>query len=154
MLMPGQWFFGRHAVRLRTLLGSCVALALWHPARRVGGMCHYLLPERTRALGDALDGRFGDEAVTMMVREMAVHGTCPKDYDVHLFGGADTFPEHAGLKFNVGQRNIEAAWTLVERYGFTLQSVDVGDRVPRTVTLDLHDGKVHMNRNRGTLLAS
>ena len=33
-LMPGQWYFGGKASELRTLLGSCVAVTLWHPAKR------------------------------------------------------------------------------------------------------------------------
>ena len=139
--------------RLRTLLGSCVALTLWHRTQRVGGMCHYMLPERSRSCDDALDGRFADEALAMMVAEMPMYATRPAEYDVHLFGGADTFPESAGIKFNIGQRNIETGWNLIERYGFNLQSVDVGDCVPRTVTLDLGNGKVHVSRGRGTLLA-
>ena len=153
VLMPGQWYFGRQPGRIRTLLGSCVAMTLWHPKQRVGGMCHYLLPERSRSGEEPLDGRFADEALALMVAEMPLHATRPEEYDVHLFGGADTFPEGAGIKFNIGQRNIETGWNLVERYGFNLQSVDVGDCVPRTVTLDLDDGSVHMCRRRGTLLA-
>src|SRR5664279_3361231 len=66
-LMPGEWHFGPQALTLSTLLGSCVAVTLWHPGRRIGGMCHYLLPSRIRPAGAALEGRFGDEVMSLMV---------------------------------------------------------------------------------------
>ena len=58
-LMPGQLHFGGHAATLRTLLGSCLAVTLWHPERRLGGMCHFLLPSRQRKEDEPLDGALG-----------------------------------------------------------------------------------------------
>lgn len=56
-LLAGQLYFGTQAGTVRTLLGSCVALVLWHPQRRIGAMCHYLLPGRQRRDGSP-DARF------------------------------------------------------------------------------------------------
>src|SRR5439155_18563598 len=39
-LQPGEWYFGDADTRIRTLLGSCVAITMWHPRRCLGGMCH------------------------------------------------------------------------------------------------------------------
>lgn len=149
MLMPGQMHFGDKAASLRTLLGSCVAITLWHPLRRIGGMCHFLLPTRTRSPSDPLDGRYGDEAVEAMVAAVQRAGTRPDEYHAHLYGGADTMPEGSGLKFNVGERNIEKGWSLIDRHGFQLQGVDVGEDVPRTVTLVMSSGEVDMRRGAG-----
>lgn len=148
-LMPGQMHFGPHAASLRTLLGSCLAVTLWHPQRRLGGMCHFLLPTRTRAAHEPLDGRYGDEALEAMMKLLMATGTDPKDYHAHLYGGADTMPEGTALKFNVGERNIEQGFNLVDRYGFQIQGVDVGEDVPRTVTLTLATGEVDMRRGLG-----
>jgi chemotaxis protein CheD len=148
VLMPGQMHFGSGASVLQTLLGSCVAVTLWHPQRRLGGMCHYLLPSRTRK-GEPADGRFGDEALETMVQMLRRLGTAPADYHAHLYGGADTMPEGTALSFNVGERNIEQGWSLIDSYGFQLQGVDVGEDVPRTVTLDLRNGEVGVRRGLG-----
>ena len=49
-LEPGEFQFTTDPdVRLRTLLGSCVALTMWHPKCRYGAMCHFLLPSRGRS---------------------------------------------------------------------------------------------------------
>lgn len=145
-LMPGQLDFGRAPMRMRTLLGSCVAVTLWHPQRRIGGMCHFLLPSRRRTPDQVPDGRYGDEALEWMVRAIGKAGTRPNEYVAHLYGGADTLPEGAGVKLNIGERNIEQGWTLIDQHGFQLENVDVGDFIPRTVTLDLATGEVDMRR--------
>lgn len=44
VLKPGDFYFGGGATRISTLLGSCVSMTLWHPRRKIGGMCHYMLP--------------------------------------------------------------------------------------------------------------
>ena len=149
ILMPGQMSFSTASAQLRTLLGSCVSVTLWHPGRRWGGMCHYLLPQRTRKVGEALDGRYGDEALQAMVEKLTRLGTKPSEYVAHLYGGADTLPEGTALKFNVGERNIEAGWRLIDQYGFQLDGVDVGEDVPRTVSINLATGEVDMRRGAG-----
>lgn len=148
-LMPGQMHFGDRAASMRTLLGSCLAVTLWHPKRKLGGMCHFLLPTRLRKPGEPLDGRYGDEALETMVALLRAARTEPSDYHAHLYGGADTMPEGSALKFNVGERNIEQGFSLVDRYGFEIQGVDVGEDVPRTVTLTLASGTVDMRRGTG-----
>lgn len=149
MVMPGQMSFGGQAASMRTLLGSCVSITLWHPQRRIGGMCHFLLPSRARRPDMPLDGRYGDEAVEAMVALIKRSGTRTEDYHAHLYGGADTLPDGAGVKFNVGERNIERGWSLIDQYGFQLQGVDVGEDIPRTVTLTLATGEVDMKRGAG-----
>lgn len=150
LLMPGQMHIGPHAGSLRTLLGSCVAITLWHPVRRIGGMCHYLLPQRTRRAGEPLDGRYGDEAVQAMVQTLQSLRADPRDCIAHLYGGADTLSGQGAGSFNIGERNIEQGWSLIDRYGFTLDGVDVGEDVPRTVILTLASGEVGMRRGGGT----
>jgi chemotaxis protein CheD len=150
MLLPGELYFGSQFRQLTTLLGSCVGIALWHPQRRLGGMCHYILPHRQRPAGASLDGRFGEEAMELMMAALARTGTRPTEYQAHLYGGADTMPDHLGVKLNVGERNIEAGWQLIERYGLNLDTVDVGDRVPRSLCLDLDSGECRCRRGGGT----
>ena len=85
-LQPGELWFGDEQTRIRTVLGSCVATVLWHPQRRIGGMCHFMLPERPRprTAGQPLDGRYGDEAMELLLREIRRAGTVPADYQAKL----------------------------------------------------------------------
>lgn len=112
-------------------------------------MCHYLLPSRTRRGNEPLDGRYGDEALELLVQSLQRVGTKSPDYIAHLYGGADTMPDGVNMKFNVGERNIEQGMNLVDRYGFQLVGVDVGDFIPRNVSLALPSGEVTMTRGKG-----
>jgi chemotaxis protein CheD len=147
-LLAGQLYFGKDAARVRTLLGSCVAVTLWHPQRQIGGMCHFLLPSRARDTSMPYDGRYGEEAIGVMVDCLLRAGTRPEEYEAHLYGGADTMPDHVGVKLNVGERNIEMGWSLIEHHGFQLMAVDVGDEVPRNVSMDMLTGQVDMRRGQ------
>jgi chemotaxis protein CheD len=150
VLMPGQMHLGQQAASVRTLLGSCVAITLWHPVRRIGGMCHFLLPQRQRRPGDAPDGRYGDEAVEAMVKTLQTLRAEPREFVAHLYGGADTLSGCSAVRFNIGERNIEQGWRLIDRFGFTLDGVDVGDDIPRVVSLALSTGQVSMRRGSGS----
>lgn len=145
-LLPGQWYFGHTGATVKTLLGSCIAVTLWHPRRHMGGMCHFLLPTRMRTPDGVLDGRFGDEALALLAKEIKGTGTKTQDYEVNLYGGADTMPDEAKVKFNIGERNVEMAWGLIDKYGFQLQCVDVGGSEPRNVIMDLCCGQVVLRR--------
>jgi chemotaxis protein CheD len=149
VLMPGQMHMGHQVASLRTLLGSCVAITLWHPTRHIGGMCHFLLPQRQRRPGEPTDGRYGDETVAEMVKVLTALGTQPQEYVAHLYGGADTMSGVSAARFNIGERNIEQGWSLIDRYGFQLDGVDVGEDIPRTVALTLATGVVTMRRGTG-----
>jgi chemotaxis protein CheD len=148
MVMPGELFFGRDVPCLRTLLGSCVAVTLWHPKRRIGGMCHYLLPGRQRSPDQPRDGKFGDEAVGMLVDALKRAGTRPSEYEAHLYGGADTMPDLERSMRYVGERNIETGWRLIDQFGFNLVGVDVGENMPRVVRMSLLTGVVEMQRGQ------
>jgi len=76
-LMPGEFFVGDAQYRVRTLLGSCVSITLWHPATRIGAMSHFLLPGHGRRKQDRPSdkpGMYGADAMRLMVEGMAQHG--------------------------------------------------------------------------------
>lgn len=146
VLEPGQFHFGAADLRIGTLLGSCVAITMWHPRHRVGGMCHYLLPTRGSGLrpdDEPLDGRYGDEALERFMQEIERVGTFPQDYHAKLFGGGNQFPGHDRMHpFDVAARNVEAGLNLLEEYGLHVTARHVGGSGPRQVILDLANGHV------------
>ena len=152
VLEPGQFHFADADVRIGTLLGSCVAITMWHPRSRLGGMCHYLLPSRGPnpwSDDDPLDGRYGDEALEMFMREIQQAGTYPEDYQAKLFGGGNQFPGHGQAPpFDVAARNVEAGVNLLAEYGLPVTAKHVGGSGPRQVILDLANGHVWVRHRR------
>ena len=146
-LAPGEFYFGGGYTRIHTLLGSCIAITLWHPQKHIGGMCHYLLP--SRGINQRLtQGYFADESVMMFLNAVKKVGTRPADYEVKVFGGGNMFETlgyTSGLP-NVPQNNISAGTALLQAHGFKIKSTDVGGVVHRKIFLELWNGDVWVQR--------
>lgn len=151
-LQPGDLFVADASFRIRTLLGSCVSITLWHPVARVGGMSHFLLPSRgTRPPEREWDGRYGDEALQMMMRDLRQAGVAPAQCKAKIFGGGNMFPDHPLVgSIPVGQRNGEAARSLLGAQGIPVVSESLFGEGHRQVIFDIGSGDVWMNQVRPT----
>jgi chemotaxis protein CheD len=142
-LQPGDFYFGDRNTRIRTLLGSCVAITMWHPVLLIGGMCHYMLPTRGKPAVE-LDGRYADEAIRLFHLEIGKAGTKPEDYQVKLFGGGSMFGLQKGDCKDIPCRNVKAARLLLAEYGHAISAEHVGMHGHRNVIFDIWSGKVWM----------
>ena len=146
-LQPGEFYFGDRQTRIRTLLGSCVAITLWHPGKLIGGMCHYMLPERPGRRAMTPDGRYGDEAFSLLLREIAKANTRPHEYEVKMFGGANMFPSRQRCgRDHIGLKNTRAGKSLVQLHGLRCKAQDVGGAGHRNVIFDIWSGHVWVRR--------
>jgi chemotaxis protein CheD len=145
-LQPGDLYFGNQDNRIRTVLGSCVSLTFWHPNLLVGGMCHYMLPNRSqerRKAGDLpLDGRYADEAIEKMTGDINTVGVPHREYEVKLFGGGNMFPERSNPVSNVGIKNVDTARQLVKKHGFNCVAEHLGGEGHRNIIFDIWSGHV------------
>ena len=142
-LAPGEFHFATRPVQLRTLLGSCVALSLWHPVRKIGAMCHFMLPGRERKSA-ILSGKYADEAIELFFRQAVAHDTVAEDYQLKLFGGGEMFPGlRQGVHFNdVARMNVSAALRLADHYHLDLIAHDMGSTGHRNIIFDIGTGHV------------
>lgn len=147
-LNPGEVFWGGHDQCVRTLLGSCVSLTLWHRARQLGVICHYLLP--FTPAGSKPDGRYADAAVELMVNRIRRSGTRVQDYEGKIFGGGNMFSHTllAGSRManTVGDKNVQAGRNLLAAIGVPLVAEDVGGNGHRTIIFDIGSGAVWVRR--------
>lgn len=142
-LAPGDFHFATSPTRIRTILGSCVGITLWHPTRKIGAMGHFMLPSRAQRCG-VLNGKYGDEAIELFIEQARAHRTSPEDYQLKLFGGGEMFPHHSrGVSFNnVARMNIRAALELADSHDLDLIAQDMGSTGYRNVIFDLCNGHV------------
>lgn len=145
-LSPGEYFVGDARHHVRTLLGSCVSITLWQRERRVGAMSHFLLADRGPVRGggtQALDGRYGTEALQLMLQGLARLGVAPAQCEAKLFGGGDMFPAHADRgPTKVGRRNGDAAHVLLAEHGIRLVSHSLFGVGHRKIVFDIASGDV------------
>ena len=150
-LMPGDFFWGDSSTRIRTVLGSCISICMWHPVKRIGGMCHYMLPTRNVDFlreNIRLNGKYGDEAWEMFAREIRKANTKPSEYIVKLFGGSNMFLSRDAdvPDIGVGNRNIELARKIISDFQLNLVSEDLGGNKPRRIHFDIWSGNVWLKR--------
>lgn len=151
-LQPGEYFWGDENYRLKTLLGSCVALCVWHPHLKIGGMSHCLLPTRRQGYSgvryDAaapemhteLSGRYVDETFEIFFHEMARSGTARREYQLKVFGGGDMFELADKSTVTVGERNLQMMREIVGRESIAVTAQHVGGKGHRNVIFELWSG--------------
>lgn len=145
VLQPGELWFGERDTRIRTLLGSCVSITLWHPHRLLGGMCHYMLPSRPEPRRGELDGRYAEEALQLLLRDIDGRRTEPGEYVVKMFGGGNMFPgtTRSGVD-HVGLQNVDAGKELLRTHGFRCHAEHLGGCGHRQLIFDVWNGDVWM----------
>lgn len=79
----------------------------------------------------------------MLMREIDAVGASHREYQVKLFGGGNMFPDaRKKTEGHVGQRNVEVARMLVQRYGFSCMAEHLGGIGHRNIIFDIWNGDV------------
>jgi chemotaxis protein CheD len=115
---------------ISTVLGSCVAVALWDKKREYGGMNHFLFP-LTRNPGEAT-ARYGNVAVTALVRLFLEEGSERKNLEGQIFGGAHP-AESPGEVMEICRRNVDVSRRILMKNKIPIVSEDVGGTRGRKV---------------------
>ena len=122
-------------------LGSCIAVLVHDPVRRVGGMIHYMLPESSVKPEKSLQrpGMFADTGVPLLFESMYARACRRSDLVVKVAGGA-SIQDDKGY-FAIGKRNYTILRKMFWRSGFAITAESVGGRVSRTVRLFVGNGR-------------
>lgn len=142
-LLPGEFYFGKDYKIIKTLLGSCVAITMWHEHLKVGGMCHFKLPERRNKDSVELDGNYGDEALLLFMDGLKKFNLKPAEMTVGVFGAGNMFSDIFKEDGNsVGIQNVKLAHSLLSKRGFKISHESFGGEVSRKIAFDLESGAV------------
>jgi chemotaxis protein CheD len=137
----GEVRLGSASDQLVTVLGSCVALILWHPHHRLGIMGHVLMPSRPRfsTVNEGLDGRYADECWQIMQHKLEDLGIAPGECRYHLVGGAQVFDKPL---LNIGSLNVSRILGLLGKSGLTADTTHTGARGSRMLSFHMETGEV------------
>lgn len=142
-LLPGEYFVGDARYRIRTVLGSCVSITLWHRRLRIGAMSHFLLSEREHEAAEELSGRYGKDAMALMVAQLQERGVRVRECEAKVFGGGTMFPGiEASRQQGIGHRNGVAAEKLLAEYGIPVVSESLFGTGHRHILFDVATGDV------------
>ena len=101
-IVVGEFFASGQPVVVQTVLGSCVAACLFDPEARCGGMNHFLLPVGEEE--DETAGRYGSQAMDLLIQEIVKHGGNRSRLRAKVFGGAQMFHQSASVP-DIGRKN-------------------------------------------------
>lgn len=120
---PGAWAVETEQP-LGTLLGSCVAVCLFDPQARIGGINHFMLPNIHRSSHDDVDSLLsGDFAMEALLNAMLQRGAKKGRLQAKAFGGG-TIIDATGTLSSIGQRNTTFAKEWLERECIPLLASD------------------------------
>jgi chemotaxis protein CheD len=119
-------------------VGSCVAVAIFDPVSKIGGLAHAMLPDSNIAAADVNPLRFVDRAIDAVVSAMLSLG-CKKERMVaKIFGGASMFRN----LMNIGAQNVVAAREKLKKESISITAEDTGGCHGRSLWFDTNDGSV------------
>ena len=127
---PGGWLISKDKP-IATLLGSCVAVCLYDPKLKLGGMNHFLLPSMSKSNHAETDVVLnGDYAMEVLVNGMLNQGARKERLVAKAFGGGNII---SSIRMTIGSRNAEFAQEWLEREGIPLIAADLGGAWSRKV---------------------
>lgn len=134
-LYPGQIIIAQGDCKIRTLLGSCVAVALADTEANIGGMIHFLLPE---PMGEDVNEplRYGKYSIPELIRELVASGAARQRLQAKVFGGARVLGG-VSQSLDVGSFNVRITRQLLNEYHIPILEEKVGGEVGCTIVMNV-----------------
>ncbi|OPX39574.1 MAG: chemotaxis protein CheD [Desulfobacteraceae bacterium 4484_190.3] len=130
-------------------LGSCIAVAVYDPVVKVGGLLHFMLPDSKLDLNKAkaAPAMFADTGIPLLFKSCYRLGAKKRRMIVKVAGGASSTDN--SNYFRVGQKNITALRKIFWKNNVLIDGEDTGGGHNRTVSLDIFSGKVVVKNSSG-----
>jgi chemotaxis protein CheD len=138
-LYPAALYASKQPFIVSTILGSCVAVCLYDPVTRIGGINHYMLPLWN---GQGLASpKYGNIAIEKLLEKMISLGCNKNNLKAKVFGGGEVI-ETSIQQFNIGARNIKLAFEALEEMGIPVVGQSVGGKLGRKILFNTETGEV------------
>lgn len=133
---------------VHTVLGSCVAITMHHPASRTGAICHAQQPSCPSFASSCLNCphpyRYVDCCVRGMLQQWIRLRLDPRDLELKIFGGASSLSgkdDHAGV-LHIGDDNVRKAMEALAAWNLAPVTGDVGGSLGRKLFFFTDTGEV------------
>lgn len=141
LLYPSALIVDTNGISIETILGSCVAVCLYDPILKCGGMNHYMLPSWNGE--DTASPKYGDIAIDMLLDKLTQLGSRKETLIAKVFGGANKYGRKHNA-FNIGEKNIQVALYTLEKLGITVAASNLGGIHGRKLIFHTRSGLVFM----------
>jgi len=138
-LYPSALFASSKPHEVTTILGSCVAVCLYDPNLRIGGVNHYMLPYwNGRGLASP---KYGNIAIEKLISKLISLGSDKNNIIAKVFGGGEVIQSNNN-QFSIGERNIEVANTILKEQKIRIYSSSTGGKLGRKIIYNTETGEV------------
>lgn len=141
----GEYYASKTPAVIGTLLGSCVAVCLFEPVMRIGGMNHILLPGKADLTKFNVAARYGINAMELLINKIMGLGGYRNRLSAKVFGGAHVLPA-ISKKNGTGEKNASFAVEFLKNEGIRIISKDVGGHESRKIYFHTDTGEVLLKR--------
>ncbi len=138
-LYPSTLFASKEPYLVNTILGSCVAVCLYDPVLRIGGINHYMLPFWN---GEGLASpKYGNIAIERLLEKMMSLGSRKNNIVAKVFGGGEVIDTQIS-QFHIGERNIAVAQQVLKEINIKIAGQSLGGKNGRKIQFNTETGAV------------
>lgn len=140
-LYPADLYVSTEPYLINTILGSCIAVCMYDPVLRFGGMNHFMLPIWN---GQGLASpKYGNIAIEKLVDGLLQRGAKKERLTAKVFGGGEVLDTSSGA-FRIGERNAELAFQVLDSLNVKLAASHVGGKTGRKIQFNNYTFEVRM----------
>lgn len=121
-------------------LGSCIAVILYDPVLKIGGIVHVLLPKAPRNC--EVEEKYADTGTKKLIRELTAMGVSKERLVAKLVGGAQMFSNLSLAVSDIGSHNCTEAKKALREHGIRVVAEDTAGKRGRSAYLNTENGKV------------
>jgi chemotaxis protein CheD len=141
----GEYYASKEADIIYTYLGSCVAVCLYDPIHKIGGMNHILLPGKADLKHFDASARYGMNAMELLINAIMGLGGDRRQIIAKAFGGGHVLPS-ISKNNGIGQKIVKFVKEFLYNELIKIVSYDFGDAVIRKVYFHINTGDVYLKR--------
>lgn len=127
--------------RVCTLVGSCIAVCLFDPKYKIGGVNHFMLPAGSDS--EQHSATYGVHAMELLINELMKLGGDRRRFVAKIFGGGKVLGNENTpcSQMPIGDKNIKFATDFLQTDNIPLIAKDVGGTSGRQVHFLPHNGQ-------------
>lgn len=136
-LHPSNFYVSQFPTEVTTVLGSCVAVCLYDPVTKIGGINHFMLPLWS---GEGLPSpKYGDVAMQKLIQKVISLGGKKERLIAKVFGGNT---RNTSNVFGIGKRNIALALEILKEEKIPVVGQHTGGMNARKLIFKTYSGEV------------
>jgi chemotaxis protein CheD len=125
---------------IASALGSCIAVIIYDPVMRIGGLAHIMLPGKAPSgIGGRKRLRYAYDAIDELLYRLNAMGTDKQELRICIAGGGNVLRRDDDV---ICEMNLRSVLKILRQKGLTIKTSSTGGYERRKVSLDVSAGRV------------